>query len=286
MIAGRYRVVGVLAAGGQGECYEVVHGFTEQVGVLKVLHTDLRENSELAARVHQEAKRLAQLRHPNIVQVRDGGLTDGPDSLPFFVMEKLNGCTLQDIVVGYGPMDALSACSFGADISHALLTIHRHDFIHGDVKPDNLFAHHENENVRAIVLDLGITVQSSGPDAPAAVVALTPPFSSPEHFGGFVTYRSDLYGLGVVLYMGLTGALPFDEETSDDYYRAAHTDLHLRPRPLAVANPKLDIPPELDGLIMQLLEKDPARRPRERFQRERRAQGADQAALHEIAHRA
>lgn len=253
-IAGRWVVLNALNAGGQGEIYEVQHNWTKQTRVLKVLHRQLAADVEFRSRIQREATSLGTLRHANIVEVVDGGVTNDEHALPYFVMEALRGRTLQELLTEWGPLDVKNFCHLAADMCAALHTAHKNGHIHGDLKPDNLFVHFENNAARAIVLDFGIAVQITEPGQAAPIVALTPSYASPEHFlSNTITTRSDIYSLGVVFYVMLTGTLPFQEREDEAYFAEAH--VHTPPAPLPQS-----LPDELRTTVMQMLAKDPAQR--------------------------
>ena len=88
----QYRFVRALGAGGHGSVYAVEHKFLEAPAVMKLLHAQLADQSDLAQRMTREARTLAKLRHPNIVEVRDGGITDETPARPYFIMEPSTGC--------------------------------------------------------------------------------------------------------------------------------------------------------------------------------------------------
>src|SRR5882672_1045870 len=155
----QYRCVRLLGEGGFGSVYLVEHTFLESRAVLKTLHAHLVDRADVAERMHVEAKTLAKIQHPNVVEVRDGGITAEKPPRPYFVMEYLNGHTLaevlRDLSRGIGlksALDIIVDVLDGLDVAHT-----KHGVIHRDIKPANIFLHRApTDHTVPKILDFGI----------------------------------------------------------------------------------------------------------------------------------
>ena len=258
-----YQVIQLLGQGGMGTVYEVEDTTVGKRYVLKTLHAQLRDRKELAARLHKEARTLARLSHPNIVEVVTAGMTTDSLKLPYFVMQKLNGHTLRSVLSAKGCLPLETAYSIAIDLLDALDHAHAIGVIHRDVKPENIFLHRgPNEAHQTKLLDFGVMrmLSSEQPQTGARFVG-TLRYAPPEQLrGGHVTPRTDLYAAALVLYEMIAGGGPFDEETTDRGIANAH--LEKAAPPLAT---RAQVPPALDALVMSALAKDPEARPRDAF---------------------
>ncbi len=258
-----YSVIRLLGQGGMGTVYEVEDTTVGKRYVLKTLHAELRDRKELAARIMKEARVLARLSHPNIVDVVTAGMTDDDFRLPYFVMQKLDGHTLRSVLTAKGRLPTQTAYSIAIDLLDALDHAHSTGVIHRDVKPENIFLHRGPSGTHQTkLLDFGVMHLLSGEDAESDVRFVgTLRYAPPEQLsGGPITAQTDLYATALVLYEMLAGAGPFDEETTDREIASAHVE--KTPPPLSSC---IEISPELDELVMSALSKDPAERPRDAF---------------------
>jgi len=279
----QYRYVRSIGAGGHGCVYEVEHAYLEARAVMKLLHGDLADRDDLAQRMTREARTLAKLRHPNIVEVRDGGLTSERPARPYFVMESLHGMSLRDLLRktprGIG---ALPAVRLVADLLVGLEYAHRAGVIHRDIKPDNIFLHRlENGVSTPKILDFGIAHLMMGKRLTGQYFLGTPRYASPEQLRGDPpSAQTDIYAAGLVLFELLTGQMPYAKLKDV----GALCNAHLNERVPAPSTLAPDVPSIVDGTLLYLLEKDPAERPPNAFSaatilRELRARlEADQSA--------
>src|SRR4029077_5380265 len=152
-----YRVHRVLGAGGMGTVYDVEDTSVGKRYVLKRLHGDLADRTDLAARLAREARALAKLQHPNIVEVYTSGTTQDSMRLPYYVMERLQGQSLRTVLERKGRLTVEQACDIGIDLLDALDHAHEFGIIHRDVKPDNIFITRGRDGRSlAKLLDFGI----------------------------------------------------------------------------------------------------------------------------------
>ena len=207
-----YRVIRPLGSGGMGDVYEAEHELLGVRRALKVLSRRLSGRDDLAERLRVEARALASLRHPNIVQVHDLGVSS--DGRLFFAMELLAGTTLRDVLSRAGRLDVEQAVRIACALLDALGAAHARGMIHRDVKPENVFL---LEDGHLKLLDFGVAKAVHGAQPQHALTAAgmavgTPRYMAPEQAQGLaVDARADLYSVGVLLWEMLSGRPPFAE---------------------------------------------------------------------------
>ena len=259
-----YRMLRRLASGATGEVFVVEHRQLGTEFVAKLLHPKLLIDPQVVDRVRVEAQSLGKLYHPNIVAVLGYGLT--PDNCPYLVTEYLRGRTLTQELAATGPLPPLDALVYTCQVLWALTAAHAIGIIHRDIKPDNLFlVEQPNAPPLLKVLDFGIArvVPGISPQAPlplavptdTGVVLGTPRYMSPEvALGSHADPRSDIYGVGMVLYQMLTGRCPFDHAKDNTWMLVAHiTEQPKPPSHYASSN----ILPDLDAAVLKALQTNP-----------------------------
>jgi beta-lactam-binding protein with PASTA domain/predicted Ser/Thr protein kinase len=224
---------------------------------VKILRADLARDTIFQERFRREAQNSAALNHPAIVAVYDTGETSSEyGTLPYIVMEYVEGRTLRDIVKTEGPMDQKRAMEVMADVCAALDFSHRHGIIHRDVKPANVMI---SKTGAVKVMDFGIARAIHDGQAAmtqTAAVIGTAQYLSPEQARGeSVDARSDVYAAGCVLFELLTGEPPF---TGDSPVAVAYQ--HVREDPVAPSTINPAVSPELDAVVLKALTKGPANR--------------------------
>ena len=210
---GKYRITERLGQGGMAEVYAGVHTHLDRKVAVKVLHSYLLEGGDFVARFKREAKAVANLRHPSIVQVYD---FDVQDDLIFMVMEYIDGVNLHTKLVEMGnkgermPIKLIG--SIINDIASALDYAHSKGMLHRDIKPSNIMIDTDN---KAYLTDFGIAKLLSDQKFTATGTLVgTPAYMSPEQGrGDDLTEESDIYSLGVVAFEMLTGQVPYDAKT-------------------------------------------------------------------------
>ncbi|HUQ03159.1 MAG TPA: serine/threonine-protein kinase [Kofleriaceae bacterium] len=252
-----WRVVRHIATGGCGAVYEVVHRVLDRPAAVKVLSADLAGSPSMVARFVLEAKAVNMIRHPGIVDVFDiGELADGR---PFMAMELLDEDSLDDRLVADGRWRVEDVLSLFGPLCDAVTAAHAHGIIHRDIKGRNVGFTVDDAGGRPKLLDFGIAKllepTEPGQSSPTQRVG-TPQSMSPEQIrGDRVDARTDVYGLGVLLFHVLTGRYPFVADDSLEVER-----MHLEvppPRPSDV----LPLPAAIDRLVTRAMAKDPADRP-------------------------
>ncbi|MBI5537897.1 MAG: protein kinase [Deltaproteobacteria bacterium] len=251
-----YRIVRPLGQGGMGEVYEVEHDNLGQRRALKVLARDFAGRDDLAERLRVEARGLARLKHPNLVEVYD--LATAADERIFFVMELLDGSTLRDLQRQRGRLGVLPAVQIMAQVLDALHVAHQAALIHRDIKPENIFIC-RSKIVKLLDFGVAKTIDAWMPAQQLTGTGMTvgtPRYMSPEQAEGrVVDARSDLYSAGLVLWETLTGRAAFSEPDPVDMLKAKLTRGVM---PLDAA--MLGIPESLAQAVMTACDRDPARR--------------------------
>jgi eukaryotic-like serine/threonine-protein kinase len=223
---------------------------------VKVLRADLARDPQFQMRFRREAQNAAALNHPAIVAVYDTGEVESDfGTLPYIIMEYVDGQTLREIVKTTGPMSQQQVLDVMADVCAALDFSHRHQIIHRDVKPANIMI---NRAGAVKVMDFGIARalgEGQNMTQTAAVIG-TAQYLSPEQARGeAVDARSDVYAAGCVLYELLCGEPPF---TGDSPVAVAYQHVREDPKPPSEVNPS--IPPQLDAVVLKALSKNPLNR--------------------------
>jgi tRNA A-37 threonylcarbamoyl transferase component Bud32 len=212
-LSGRYRLDAQIGAGGMSTVYRAFDIVLERQVAVKLMHRDIAHNPDQLERFRREARAVAQLNHPHIVQVIDAGDESDPahpsaNSTPYIVFEYIQGQTLKERIRGFGKLDIPESVAYAIEIARALGAAHERGIVHRDVKPQNILVDEEGS---AKVTDFGIarTLEQDGLTADGRVLGTTDYVSPEQALGHAVTGQSDLYSLGVVLYEMLTGDVPF-----------------------------------------------------------------------------
>jgi serine/threonine protein kinase len=259
-----YRAVRQLGAGGMAVVFEALHVALDHPVVVKLIQPALLQDEQvgrtITKRLLVEARAVCKLRSPHIVQVTDFGVT--PAGAPFIVMERLYGRTLGEELDARGALPLPEALGWSLQVIEALDVAHRAGIIHRDVKPDNVFLCDATDKTPRLakLLDFGVasmaTAGVSGNQLTLeGQMVGTPRSAAPEQIlGKKADARSDIYGVGVLLYTMVGGRGPFAEAASSLEVLRAH--LHEAPLPPSryASQP---IPAELDEAILMALAKSP-----------------------------
>lgn len=250
-----YIVRRLLDQGGQAIVYEVENGIGKRFVLKSVRPTTL--GKEFAWRLEQEAKILVRLEHPNIVVAHELGMTNEDPPRAFIVMELLKGQNLRTVLDRKRDLDLCSALEIGASIADALAHTHAAGVVHLDVKPGNVFLHvHPNGTHVIKLLDFGF-MRCLEPGGSARSLSGTPTYAAPEQLlDEPVSTRTDTYSLGLILYELLSGRRPFP---IDDGIMAVVTARLSRPAP--PLSRWVLLPPDVEELVMQCIERRPDYRP-------------------------
>jgi len=250
-----------IASGGYGTVYRATgHGDGEPAAV-KVLHPELSASREAVLRFEREVRSIRVVRHPGVVDIRDFGYLAGRQ--PYFAMELLTGETVRSRLRRSGALDVGQVLAVLEPLCSALEAAHAKGVVHRDVKASNVYLAGDQppgpEIGRVVLLDFGVAklLDDAGP-----VVTLThhavgsTPCMSPEQItGDDIDPRTDIYGLGVLLFHMLAGTLPFDDKRS-----AVVWDMHLRVPPPRISE-RATVPAALDDVLAAAMAKSPDDRP-------------------------
>jgi eukaryotic-like serine/threonine-protein kinase len=291
---GNYRLDKILGRGGMGTVYSGKHIYINKAVAVKILHPQFARYQEAIHRFLREARAASAINHPNIVDVTDFGiLTDGP---VYFVMEFLEGKSLEDFIERDGAVELHRALNIANQIALALEAAHLNGIIHRDLKPDNIMllkrpgrrdlvrmssdqnwiTEREESYDFVKVLDFGIA-KSLIPDELSAetvqgAVFGTPEYMSPEAARGEeVDLRADVYSLGVILFDMLCGRPPFEAAQSSDVL-AMH--IHKAPPTPRDFAPHREITEMAEQIMLKAMQKDPARRYQDMVEFRRDLEGA------------
>jgi hypothetical protein len=252
---GRYQIVEHLGRGGMAEVFKAYQASLDRYVALKLMHTFLAEDSEFFGRFEREAKNIASLRHPNIIQIHDFD-REGPTY--YMVMEFIDGGTLKDRLNVLAAKDEIlplnEAVSIIKDVGAALAFAHSAGMIHRDIKPANVLIDRKG---RVILTDFGIAKMVSSAKFTASGSLLgTPAYMAPEQgLGQPGDHRADIYSLGVMLYQLTTGVLPYEADTPVAVI-LKHVNEPL-PMPRTI---KPDLAVGLERIIAKAMAKDAAQR--------------------------
>jgi len=255
----RYHLQRRLDAGSFGAVYEAVDLKFDSTVAVKIL---FEQNLESASAFRKEARLARQFKHSNVVTVFDYG-SDKKLDVGYIVMEFLKGCRLDQLIVPGSPITDRMIAKFTDEVGSALQSAHERQLVHRDLKPRNVMLVDEGtSHERFVLLDLGLASQT---DSTATLRnqtldgAMTPHYASPEQFNqGTVEFPSDIYSFGTVLYELITGKIPFPREQLLGMMMAICND---PPPPFADVVPEREVPPALEEVVMQCLEKRPENRP-------------------------
>ncbi len=251
-LAGEYSLQRELGRGGMGIVYLARDVQLDRDVAIKVLPSQLASTAA-RERFVREARMAAGLSHPNIVPIHRVGEASG---FVFFVMSYVEGETLGERLRTRGPLPPADASRVMREVAWALAYAHGRGIVHRDVKPDNILL--EAGTGRALVTDFGIAHHDAQPDhaSDAGKIMGTAHFMSPEQAASLpVDARSDIYSLGVVGYLAVSGRLPFEAPSVPALLLLQAT--HVPPSVMSVAP---GIPPALATAIDRCLDRDPAQR--------------------------
>lgn len=264
-LIGAYELEAPIARGGMGEIWRARHPTLDRLVAIKFVRAE--GLTQLREAFLREVKSLSRLHAPQTVQVLDFGFTE--DDAPYMVTEYLEGEDLRARLRGDRAMPLDEALSVGIEVLKSLSEAHAHGIVHRDLKPGNVFlqrvASVDGARYAVKVLDFGVAKLLPSGDAdpestlwPGVTMKGSPRYMAPEQISGDrVTPATDLYAFGGLLYRMIAGLAPFGG--GRDEVLQAH--LHESPEPLRARCPDLDVPPDLDALLMVCLAKRPEQRP-------------------------
>lgn len=277
---GNYHLHAIMGRGGMGTVYSGEHVYIQKKVAIKVLHAQFARRDDAIARFLSEARAASSIQHPNIVDVTDFGLM--PDGGVYFVMEHLEGTSLEDEIEKQGCLPLHRALNIANQICLALAAAHEKHIVHRDLKPENIMliprpgrrdllrmVSRDDETRFVIereaaydyvkVLDFGIakvhTPDHASPQTMHGAIFGTPEYMSPEAARGEdVDHRADIYSLGVILFDMLAGRPPFEAESAAEVLAMQINVAPPSPRAIAPGN---EITEACERLVTRALSKDP-----------------------------
>ncbi|HUQ95803.1 MAG TPA: serine/threonine-protein kinase [Bryobacteraceae bacterium] len=279
---GSYQLDYLIGRGGMGEVWRAKHRMLQRDAAIKIIRPEVlatlggRQASTLRRRFEKEARSTAMLRSPHTVALYDFGASR--DGSFFYVMELLDGIDLQTLVERFGPQPAGRVAQILLQVCDSLEEAHRLGLIHRDIKPTNLLLCRLGQMYDFTkVLDFGL-VKNIFPTGNPTLMSMdgqatgTPAYMAPEIALGQhgIDQRADIYGLGCVAYFLVTGQLVFNESTPTALALA-----HVQKPPVPPSQRvEMPVPPDLERVILDCLEKDPAKRPHSAQELARRIEAA------------
>ncbi|HEX3128862.1 MAG TPA: protein kinase, partial [Thermoanaerobaculia bacterium] len=261
---GKYEVVERLGSGGMGEVYLVRHVHLQELRVIKILRQDLQTDPAAQKRFMREARLATQIKHPNVAILYDFATL--PEGSFYMVWEHIQGEDIGDWIRRNGPFPVPLAIRLGIQALRGLEAIHATGVIHRDLSPDNLMITEDKQGQKRIkIIDLGLA-RTLEKDANHEITQVgmfmgklqycSPEQANPTGPEG-LDRRSDIYSFGLVLYEMITGRPPFESESQAGFiFKRLSED----PLPMTGRNPQVQIPPDLDRVVLRALERDREKR--------------------------
>jgi len=263
-VIGSYRLIRLLGEGGMGYVYLAEHTRLGRKVAIKMLRSRYSTNPVAIKRFFREARSVNQINHENIVEITDFIEKEGEDN--YYIMELLQGQSVGEIIEQDGYVPLARSLAIITQVCDALAAVHDADIVHRDLKPDNVYLIRRSGRDDFVkLLDFGVAkledpVEAQAHQTAGGAILGTPEYMSPEQASSkAVDYRTDIYALGVIMYEMLTGQQPF---TGQSYGELVIKHVTIPPTPPSQLGPPQAIPPEIEELILQCLEKDPEARPR------------------------
>ena len=259
VIAGRYLVEELLGAGGMGSVYRARHQFIGRDVALKFLDQSFTKNERLRKRFLGEARAANQINHEHIIDITDFGETE--DGIVYLVMEYLEGHSLED-AIEEGPLEPRRALRIALQVALGLGRAHELGVVHRDIKPANIYLTRRRSDRDFVkVLDFGVArIEQDARITGRNMIVGTPEYIAPEQIRSSASSpSSDLYSLGCVLFEMLTGKLPFDGKTTELLIK------HINDEPPVPSSVNPNLPPEIDRLVLRLLQKTIENRHRDAY---------------------
>ena len=250
LVAGRYRIISLLGAGGMGEVYRATDLTLAQPVALKFLSASAAPSERMLERFHNEVRVARQVSHPNVCRVYDVGEADG---MPYISMEYVDGEDLASLLTRIGRLPGDKALEMARKICAGVAAAHEKGVIHRDLKPANIML---DKRGNVVVMDFGLAAvaeELNGPEARSG----TPAYMAPEQLRGeSATPKSDIYALGLVLYELFTGKRVYEAANLGELLRLQESG-HIT----SISSVTADVDPAVEKAVRRCLDPEPNRRP-------------------------
>jgi eukaryotic-like serine/threonine-protein kinase len=255
LVAGRYEIEEAIGEGGMATVYRAKQKPGDRVVAIKILSAHLHTDEKLVERFRREARHVASIAHPNIIQIFEPGQTE--DGRAYIAMEFLHGTSLASLIE-QGPVSFERALSIMIQICRGLARAHDLGVIHRDLKPENIYLNETPEGELVKIIDFGIARSAKDTRLTGTGELFgTPQYMSPQRISGEDPSTSDdIYSLGIVFFEILTGKLPFDANDVATFFLR-----HLRSAPKKPRELVPDVPESMEDLVMRMLAKKAPERP-------------------------
>ena len=248
-LGNRYEILEKIGAGGMSDVYRAMdHSLSREVAV-KVLKPEFAQDANFVSKFRAEAQSAAGLEHPNIVNIYDVGSEDG---LYYIVMEYVEGITLKTYIAKKGRLGYNEVLSIAIQVGRGIEAAHNKAIVHRDIKPQNIIISKEG---KVKVTDFGIARAATSNTIHADIMGSVHYVSPEQARNGYVTYQSDIYSLGIVIYEMCTGRVPFDGDTT-----VAIAIQHLQAEMTPPSEYAPDLPIAVERIIKKATMKSPDRR--------------------------
>ena len=248
-IANRYEIVGQVGTGGMSDVYKAKDHALGRYVAIKVLKSEFSEDTNFVSKFRTEAQSAAVLEHPNIVNIYDVGSENG---IHYIVMEYVEGITLKTYIEKKGQLTYKEALSIAIQVGRGIQAAHAKNIVHRDIKPRNIII---STDGKVKVTDFGIARAVSENTIHSDVMGSVH-YASPEQArNGYVSNRSDIYSLGIVMYEMVTGRVPFDGDST-----VAVAIQHLQDEMDPPSKYAPNLPISLEKIIQKCTQKSPDRR--------------------------
>lgn len=279
-VGGKYTIQSVIGQGGMAVVYQAFDNLIERPVVIKVMQAWLSNDERANERFKRECQLTAQLNHPNIIRVYDGGLLNNHE--PYLVMEYVAGESLRRALDRHGPVPLKTAAALVIQICRGLREAHEAGIIHRDLKPDNVLVEAVKGSTQHIkILDFGIAYLVAGAHRLTQTGKLigTPAYIAPEQLKDRkIDARADLYAVGVILFELLTGKVPFEGETAESILTK---QLFEEPPLLSDERPEIIPGSPIELVVTKALAKEPD----QRYQSAKEFEEAIELSLKEVPRR-
>src|SRR5947209_6541954 len=261
LLDGKYQIIDRLGIGGMGEIFKVRHIHLNELRVVKIMRPNVAADDQGLQRFLQEARTSTTIKHRNLAMLYDFAQLD--DGSYYMVWEFIDGTNIQKWIAQNGPIPPRLTVEMAIQALNGLEYLHSMGLIHRDISPENIMLSQDHHGKLLVkVIDFGIAKQLAEGEAGQGLTQTGMflgklKYASPEQAGFLkegehLDPRSDLYSFGIVMYEMLAGRAPFQATNPHGYILKHVTE---KPAPIAEANPAARVPPQLEAIIMQALEK-------------------------------